>query len=410
MIIYISESLNSKKDGGSSLSGADFLNILCSFYNNVIVISNDDFSVNNEMWYNMVLNKPISNVVLKRNYNWNNLTLRDFLKNMYFIFQDFFKKKSVNLDVFFEEDGLNVIYVNSWSNLFLSNRISYSKEFSKTCVVRGNPESFVYQSIGIDKNQEVFKASRYLLKFDSLIYVSSKGKEDWGKILFPNIIDSYYLPNSIDEVEVNLINSYSKSEVRKKMGVSNVDYNIVIVGSVQTRKGQDILIQIMPELIKFLPNVKFHIVGGVSTRWGGNKIFQDISNSIYSHKFKFYGHSNKVLDIVYSSDICLFTSRGEAFPRAVAEYMALGQTIIAPKVSGIPEMIEHNISGLLYDINNPLEIVNLIKYVLDNPNLASNLAKNARQGYYNKFAKNLQILRAHQIFNSLSNKFNTQLN
>ena len=41
-------------------------------------------------------------------------------------------------------------------------------------------------------------------------------------------------------------------------------------------------LHLIEDLIKTIPNVKFHIVGGVSDTWGGDVIYNDIVNSEFS--------------------------------------------------------------------------------------------------------------------------------
>lgn len=53
--------------------------------------------------------------------------------------------------------------------------------------------------------------------------------------------------------------------------------------------------------------------------------------------------------VVASRGFLLSTSRTEACPMNVLEAMACGCPVIAPAVGGIPELVEHQISGYLYD-------------------------------------------------------------
>jgi glycosyltransferase involved in cell wall biosynthesis len=61
------------------------------------------------------------------------------------------------------------------------------------------------------------------------------------------------------------------------------------------------------------------------------------------------GKRNDVKDILAESDIfCLFSER-EGLPVSVLEAMAAGLPVIASKVGGIPEMIEHGRTGYLIE-------------------------------------------------------------
>ena len=46
-------------------------------------------------------------------------------------------------------------------------------------------------------------------------------------------------------------------------------------------------------------------------------------------------------------DLTILPSKREGFPLAILEYMAMGKPVIATKVGGVPEIIEHGVNGYL---------------------------------------------------------------
>jgi glycosyltransferase involved in cell wall biosynthesis len=401
MVVYVSESLNNKKGGGSSLSGSDFLNLLCTYFNDVVVVSNDKFSFADSIWYDQKLNIPDQIISLKRNYKVHNNNVVQYLKKFYYFFNDFLKPDKVDLKRFYESDGINLLFINSWSSIYSSGKLINSNLFDKICVVRGNPESFIWQSFGIDKKQEVLNAADYLRHFNTLIYVSSRGMNSWSELL-SNDTPSYYLPNSINEVEVNRIEKIHKQEIKKYLGIDSNCFNIILVGSVQTRKGQDLLLEIIQEIVILIPTIQFHIIGDISSTWGGDIIYDNIKSSKFSSFIKFHGHSDRALEFVRIADICLFTSRGEAFPRAIAEYMAMGGVIVSSNVSGVPEMINHGENGFLYNINKPSEMILQIHQLYLDKSLSEKFSKKAKETYFEFFSKKCQIIKAHSIFKKIT--------
>lgn len=397
MIVYISESLNSKKNGGSSISGSDFLNFIRIKYKNATVVTIEPYSDDGEVFYGHKMNSIGKVIVLKREYPILKLGLLRVLKKIFYFVKDFRKVKEVDFDRYYSNDESNIVFVNSWSSLYASKRLKNLEKYKKVCIVRGNPESFVWQSIAEDKEEEVRKAASYLEEFDELVFVSEIGQHAWKKYLKKNI-KSYYLPNSIDEVEVERVSAVDVGVERKNLSFSKDEYHIVVVGSIQTRKGQDILLDAIKDIVKEIPNVQVHLVGGVSSLWGGVEIQKKLLNSNFKDYFVFHGHSDKVLSYMHAADLVLFTSRAEAFPRTVAEYMALGKPIVASNVSGVPEMIEHDSNGLLYDPGKPGDLSAHVISLFKNKEKAAKLARVANKDYYDKFSKKRHIQRALEIF------------
>lgn len=405
MTIYVSDSINSKKNGGSSTSGFEFLQFLRMKYNDVVLISSDvitEKELGTEFYENK-LSKIKDIVIIKRKLTIFNFTLRSLIRPIYYLLKDFNKKKSIDLIKYFSEGQENIIYINSWSPLYSPGIIKNSGKFKTVCIVRGSPESFIYQSFEDDKNEAVRNAADYLENFDKLIYVSENGLKDWSKII-KNKIDSYYLPNSINEYETKRVLNYTKNEVASQLGFSLDDYNIIVVGSVQKRKAQNVLLKVVKDFLILKPNLKFHIVGVVSKTWGGDEIYNDIIYSVYADKFVFHGHSDDVVTFMQAADLCIFTSYAEAFPRTVAEYMAIGKPILAANVSGVSEMIEDGKNGYLYNSLEPNTLVDAFNKIESDECVKNRLAKNAFETYWAKFSKRNHISRAMEVFSKINNE------
>jgi glycosyltransferase involved in cell wall biosynthesis len=404
MIIYISDSLNSKQNGGSSTSGFEFFQYLRIYYNDVVLISSDhiDSEELGSTFYNHNLKQIYSINILKRNKTILNWSIRSLIRPIYYFFKDIGKKRSVDLNKYYTDGGINIIYVNSWSSIYNSKAIKNGSNFIKVCIVRGAPESFIYQSFERDKNEAIRNAAKYLELFDKLIYVSLNGLNAWKKILKINI-DSYYLPNSINEEEIKMVSAIAAEDAAKILGFDKNSYNIVIVGSIQKRKAQEILLNVITSFLKIKPNLKIHFVGVISKTWGGDKIYNLISQSEYSSKFIFHGHSDDALLYMRAANLLIFTSYAEAFPRTVAEYMALGKPILAADVSGVNEMIEDGKNGYLYDPLDPTSLVNAFSKIENSETTKILLSKNAYDTYWNKFSKNIHISKSLEVFNKIGN-------
>lgn len=65
-------------------------------------------------------------------------------------------------------------------------------------------------------------------------------------------------------------------------------------------------------------------------------------------------------------DVVLVTSRSESFSLVALEAMACGVPVVAPRVGGIPELVEHGVSGLLFDVDDDEQAArHLVRLVAD---------------------------------------------
>jgi glycosyltransferase involved in cell wall biosynthesis len=68
----------------------------------------------------------------------------------------------------------------------------------------------------------------------------------------------------------------------------------------------------------------------------------------------------------------------ENCPMVILEAFAAGKPVIASRIGGIPELIEHDRDGLLFEPGNTDELASCMRRLIDNPELAVNMGRSAR--------------------------------
>jgi len=69
----------------------------------------------------------------------------------------------------------------------------------------------------------------------------------------------------------------------------------------------------------------------------------------------------------------------EGFPSTILESMIRGLPVIASRIGAIPEIVQENKTGLLFDPFDPRDLTEKIRRLWNNPNLCRHLGRNARQ-------------------------------
>ena len=75
-----------------------------------------------------------------------------------------------------------------------------------------------------------------------------------------------------------------------------------------------------------------------------------------------------------ASSILVVPSRMESIPQVIKEAFFLNVPVVATKVGGIPELIEHEKNGLLVDPNDPDQLLNSVNELLENNDKAASIA------------------------------------
>lgn len=123
-------------------------------------------------------------------------------------------------------------------------------------------------------------------------------------------------------------------------------------------KGADVLLQAVPLVLERVPGVEFHLFGFKP------KPEQFIPERVFIHPFV---AKEELIQWYNRVDICIVPSIWDNSPNTVYEEMAAGCAIVATRVGGIPELVEHGESGLLIDSGNVTELSNSLVELLLNP-------------------------------------------
>jgi glycosyltransferase involved in cell wall biosynthesis len=93
----------------------------------------------------------------------------------------------------------------------------------------------------------------------------------------------------------------------------------------------------------------------------------------------------RLVRLLQSATAMVLPSAQENAPMAVAEAMAVGVPVVATRVGGVPEMLEHANTGLLYEPGDVAGLVKCLEGILSNPGLRNRLARNAREEARSRF-------------------------
>lgn len=88
----------------------------------------------------------------------------------------------------------------------------------------------------------------------------------------------------------------------------------------------------------------------------------------------------------------------DGIPNALVEAMAMGLPVISTTVSGIPELIDSSVNGLLVSPQNPEELANAIAKLIEQPVLRRQLSQAAREKVCRSFQSGDHILKLHKLF------------
>lgn len=122
---------------------------------------------------------------------------------------------------------------------------------------------------------------------------------------------------------------------------------IAFIGRHDRQKGLDILLDVLARFA--LPNVHFDIIGDSIVSGEAQRARPDVSNATF-HGWLPRAETMRILD---QADALVMPSRWDAAPIVAIEAMRAGVPVIGSNRGAIPEIVEHEVGGLIFDLDRP---------------------------------------------------------
>ncbi|MGD6831549.1 N-acetyl-alpha-D-glucosaminyl L-malate synthase BshA [Sutcliffiella halmapala] len=103
-------------------------------------------------------------------------------------------------------------------------------------------------------------------------------------------------------------------------------------------------------------------------------------------KVLFLGKQENVEDLLSISDLKLLLSEKESFGLVLLEAMACGVPSVGTNIGGIPEVIEHGVTGFLSEVGDVENIADQAISILIDPDLHKRFSKNSIQRVKDRFS------------------------
>lgn len=169
-------------------------------------------------------------------------------------------------------------------------------------------------------------------------------------------------------------------------------FRILYIGSLNKRKGSDLLPPIMRELGE---GFELKITGNLAD-WG------DVSD--IGSRIKNIGHLKSVPELVrayHSSDVLLFPTRLEGFGLVAAEAMSCGLPVVASDCSSLPEVLGEDMPELLCEVDNVAGFVRAIRKLSCSDSLYDQAVQAGRQRVLKYFSEDRAVNSYIETYRSL---------
>lgn len=178
------------------------------------------------------------------------------------------------------------------------------------------------------------------------------------------------IPNGIDVDDYKLEQSEIDS-CRAGLGCREGDFLICAVGNLYPIKGHSFLVEAMHSIVATQPTAKLVIAG----RGDEQQHLQQLIDSLgITDNVKLLGFRDDVKSILSSSDLFVMPSLSEGLPLALLEAMASRVPVVVTDVGGMPQVIEHQRTGLVVPPSDSAGLRNSIATMMSDQAVANAMA------------------------------------
>jgi glycosyltransferase involved in cell wall biosynthesis len=251
-----------------------------------------------------------------------------------------------------------------------------------------------------------FKTSdqRLARKLDAVICISSAVHENLvasglGDLPLVTIF------NGLDPAQMQC--TRPAAEVRAEIGVPPNAPLIGIVGNIKPWKGQEVVIRAMALLREEFPDLACVLIGDTSSSAAAyrEQVAALTRQLGIASRVHITGFRNDVANYINALDIQVHASvRPEPFGRVLLEGMALSKPLVASNGGGVPEIVVHEHTGLLFEPGNPTALAAALRTLLADRARAAAMGAAGRARLLAEFSirRNLELTQA--LYERLLNK------
>jgi glycosyltransferase involved in cell wall biosynthesis len=153
---------------------------------------------------------------------------------------------------------------------------------------------------------------------------------------------------------------------------------LLVVGRLRIRKGVDVLLAAMPELLRRHPAARLLIAGDGEHRAA---LEREAAALALGEAVSFLGRADamRVRRLLRGAAALVVPSIYEGMPLVVLEAMEASVPVVASRVSGIPEVVEDGRTGWLVPPEEPARLAAALAAALDDPAAASRRGEAGRR-------------------------------
>lgn len=156
--------------------------------------------------------------------------------------------------------------------------------------------------------------------------------------------------NGVDVRKFEEVTPLSRSSARDRLDIAPDMFCVGCVANLKPVKGHRVIIDAAKCLQSSeSQNIQFFLIGDGELR---SQLATEIAEAGLGSHVKLVGNRSDVSELLPAFDVVISASFSEGMSNALLEASATGLPIVATNVGGNPEIVQHGVSGYLYEVGD----------------------------------------------------------
>lgn len=202
-----------------------------------------------------------------------------------------------------------------------------------------------------------YPVEKYLSKYTDCIITINQEDFERAKAKFRSTNVEKINGVGVDLNRFRPVSGEEEVNLRKQYGFNEDDFILIYVAELTENKNHRFILRCLEQLKNMIPNLKVIFAGDGAM----SEKMTEMSNKLgLGNIVNFLGYRKDINNLLNVSDIVVSASVREGLPINVIEGMASGLPIVCAGIRGQVDVVNNDVNGYLYEINNEKQFENAI--------------------------------------------------
>ncbi len=174
----------------------------------------------------------------------------------------------------------------------------------------------------------------------------------------------------LERLQVN-----EREESRRLLGIKSDEFVIGFIGRLEEQKGLRYLLEAIVVLNKSFSHLKIIIAGDGTLRQN----LEEYAKTFALDNCVFLGYQRETEKLYSAFDAFVLPSLFEGLPMSAIEAMAAACPVVATRVGGVAEVVEHGVTGLLVEPAESDQLAGALRHLIEQPDLCKQMGARGRE-------------------------------